>query len=396
MKKMRKILSNILLAVVSVFFALVLLEIFANVYLLRWADEEKFIRYASLRQLQKRKLSNKPKYSPHRYLGYYPTPNYVRGKNRHNSLGYRGEEIHIPKPDGQFRIACLGGSTTYTGKIEDYKMSYPYLLEKYLRGKGYKNVDVVNAGAASWSSWESLINFELRVLDLDPDMIIVYHGINDIHPRLVWPPGAYQGDNSGHRAPNQVGISMPSIFEYSTLLRILMINAGITISHAALERTLDKSPETYYGFLFRIQKLRGVYPQGIFKEISAEEMLKTNKPVFFERNIRNIAAIAKNLGIKVILSSFAYSPLFSEYPRISSWEYVSAYAENNHLLEELAEEMDVHFFDFASKFPTEKRYYTDGRHVSEEGVQLKAELFGNFLIEKRLLTSAEKKAGTTP
>lgn len=393
MNKIQKILSNIFLAVLSTLFTFAFLEVLANVYLFRLVNENSFIRYASLHQLQKRTIANNPRYAPHRYLGYYPTPNYVKGKNRHNSLGYRGEEIKIPKPDAQFRIVCLGGSTTYTGKIEDYKKSYPDLLENYLKGKGYRNVEVVNAGVSGWRSWESLINLELRVLDLDPDMIIVYHGINDIQARFIWPPEAYRGDNSGYLAPNLTGIFMPSVFEYSTLLRILMIRTGMTNSHAAFETIIGRHSATYYGSLFREQWSRGIYPKGIFIEISATTMLERNRPVYFERNMRNMIVIADNRGIEVVLSSFAYSPLFDQ-SRVSSQEYVSAHAEHKQLVEELAEQMDVHFFDFASKFPTDKRYYTDGRHVNEEGAQLKAELFGDFLIEKQLLASADVKAAT--
>ena len=51
-------------------------------------------------------------------------------------MGYRGEEIDIPQPDEEFRIVCLGGTTAYTGKVDDYKMSYPYLLGKNLEPKG--------------------------------------------------------------------------------------------------------------------------------------------------------------------------------------------------------------------------------------------------------------------
>ena len=389
MKKIQGILSNILLAVLATFLSFAFLEVIVDVYLLRFADEDIFVRYASLNQLQEREISNKPKYSPHRYLGYYPTPNYVKGKNRHNSLGYRGEEIRIPKPAGQFRIVTLGGSTTYTGNVDDYKKSYPYLLEKYLRRKGQRNVTVVNAGADAWSSWESLINFELRVLDLDPDMIIVYHGLNDIHSRIVWPPEAYRGDNSGRRAPNQTVSVMPSIFEHSTLLRIAMIETGISISPVTFERTIDRHPDTYLGALFAKQKSKGVYPTGIFREKSVRKILERNGPIYFDRNIRNIVTIAKSRGIKVVLSSFSYSPLFSELPRVSSQEYISAYEESNQLLEEIAGEMDVYFFDFASKFPTAKQWYTDGRHVNEDGAQLKAELFGAFLMEKQLLGGAE-------
>ena len=391
MKKTQEILANIFLVLITTSVTLVLLEIIANVYLLHLADEHRFIRYASLEQLQNSKISNAPRYTPHRYIGYYPTPDYIKGKDRHNSLGYRGDEISIPKPAGEFRIVCLGGSTTYTSEVNDYRKSYPYLLEEYLHEQGYSNVTVVNAGAGSWSSWESLINFELRVLDLDPDMIIVYHGINDISPRFVWPPEAYRGDNSGARAPNQTAIFMPSIFEYSTLLRIIMINMGITNSHAAFETTIDRRPATYFGTLFNQQKTAGIYPAGVFRETSGREMLASNQAGYFKRNIRNIVAIAKDRGITVVLSSFAYSPLFTDQAKVASEEYISAYEENNQMLAATAADMDEHFFDFASKFPTEKRWYTDGRHVNEEGAQLKARLFGDFLIANRLLTSQDNE-----
>ena len=385
MEKIEKALLNIFVAVLATLVTFILLEVLANMYLLHFADEHRFIRYASLEQLQNSKISNLPRYSPHRYIGFYPTPGYIKGKDRHNTLGYRGDEISIPKPDGEFRIACLGGSTTYTSDVKDYRKSYPYLLGEYLKTKGYSNVTVVNAGAGSWSSWESLINFELRVLDLDPDMIIVYHGINDISPRFVWPPEAYRGDNSGARAPNQTAIFMPGIFEYSTLLRIAMINMGIINSHAAFETTIDRRPATYFGTLFNKQKIKGVYPEGIFQEASASEILARNKTEYFERNIRNIVAIAKDRGITAVLSSFAYSPLFTDQPKVASAEYIAAYRENNRLLQALATDTGQHFFDFADIFPTEKRWYTDGRHVTEEGAQLKAGLFGDFLINQQLL-----------
>jgi lysophospholipase L1-like esterase len=385
MNKIHEILVNTFLVIIATLVTFAILEAAANVYLLHFADEKRFIRYASLKQLQNSDISNHPRYSPHRYIGFYPTPNYIKGKDRHNSLGYRGDEISIPKPAGQFRIACLGGSTTYTSDVKDYRQSYPYLLEEYLRAQGHVDVTVVNAGAGSWSSWESLINFQLRVLDLDPDLIIVYHGINDISPRFVWPPQAYRGDNSGARAPNQTAIFMPGIFEYSTLLRIAMISTGLINSHASFETTIDRRPETYFGTLFNKQKIRGAYPEGIFNEVSAIDILETNKPDYFERNIQSIVAIAKTHGIEVVLSSFAYSPLFTDQPKVSSSEYIAAYEENNRLLAAVATNTDQHFFDFASKFPTGKRWYTDGRHVNEAGARLKAELFGNFLIGAQLL-----------
>jgi len=200
MKRLNNFAVNLWVIVFSCVITFSIVEIAARVYLEKYTSLQKFQKYASVNQLKKRDLKKRKDF--HRYLEYYPKPNWSRGKNKHNSLGYRGDEIDIPKPKGEFRIVCMGGSTTYTGKVEDYTLAYPALLEKELRAKGYDNVKVINSGIDGWSSYESLINFELRVLDLEPDMIIIYHATNDIHPRFVWPPEAYKGDNSGARAYN--------------------------------------------------------------------------------------------------------------------------------------------------------------------------------------------------
>ena len=283
-----------------------------------------------------------------------------------------------------YRIACIGGSTTYTSQVDDYTLSYPSLLGELLRAGGADNVEVINAGSASWTTWESLVNFQFRLLDLDPDLIIVYHAINDIHARMVWPPEAYRGDNSGRRGPVGSGIFMPGLAEHSTLLRILMIRAGMTTSHADLEHTVDKGPPSYRGVEFWIQKANGTYPDGIFEEVDARTMLETNRPIYFERNLRNLITLAKDHGVDVVLSSFAYSPHFADQHRFSSEEYQAALEETNQLLATLAEDTKVHFLDFAAVFPKDKRYFTDGRHVNKEGARLKAELFARYLRDNNL------------
>lgn len=366
---------------------LLLLEASARIYLWHFADPDIFRSYASLHQLSARSQQSDqlPRYSPHRYLGFYPTPDYRSGENRHNRLGYRGDEIVQPKPEGLFRIVCLGGSTTYTSDLEDHRLSYPSLLQRELAARGHPRVEVINAGAENWSSWESLINFELRVLDLEPDLVILYQAVNDVHPRLVWPPAAYRGDNSGSRSPAVSALFMPGVWEYSTVVRMVLVRAGWTASHASLEAALDRRPDTYHGERFRKQLREGRYPQGIFAEVSAAQMLRTNDPRYYRRNVENLVAIARAGGVRVVLATFAFSPSFTRQPRASSPEYVSALEETNRILREIARETGAHLFDFATLFPRERQYYTDGRHVTESGARLKAELFARYLTDEALI-----------
>jgi lysophospholipase L1-like esterase len=385
---------KILLAVGSVVFALVVCELAARFAVVHLADDWQFLRYASAGQLEARfgrsdpEITNPPylaAYSLHPYLGYAPTPNYRHGKNRHNSLGFRGDEILIPKPEGEFRIACLGGSTTYSITVDDWHLAYPALLEQELQVAGYRSIRVINAGAAGWTSFESLANLTGRVLDLDPDLIIVYHGINDIHTRLVWPPESYRGDNTGSVAPVAATQHEPAWYESSTIVRGLLIRAGKILPPSSFQRTISMHASTWYADLFQKQWMDGTYPDGIFRDVSVSRMLATNPPTYFRRNLRDIVAVAEANDASVVLATFAFSPLFEQYPRVASAEYIHAYDEMNQVVREVADETGARLFDFASQFPIAEEYYTDGRHLTEEGQRLKAHLFEEFLVESGLL-----------
>ena len=182
---------------------------------------------------------------------------------------------------------------------------------------------------------------------------------------------------------------MPNIIEYSTVIRIFLIKAGIIRPHVALERTVNKHPETYYGDDFLKQKLHKKYPEGIFEKISAKQMLMTNKQKYFKRNMENIVVIAKHRGIKTIIATFAYSSLFNNKPRVSSEEYISTFDEMNKTLRTIATETGVNLFDYANIFPKDKKYYIDGRHVTIEGARLQAKLFAQYIIKENLIPRRE-------
>jgi len=389
MSRIKLILINLLVLVCILLALFVVLEVGSRVWLDWFASDAAFHKYASLCQLEARNaLAPNPafRYSPHRYLGYYPTPNYRDGANRHNALGYRGAEVTQPKPPGEFRIVCMGGSTTYTALVTSYKYAYPTLLQKDLRQRGYSNVTVVNAGAEAWTSYETLINFELRVLDLDPDMIIIYHGTNDVLARFLYPPSAYKGDNSGYRGPNVSQVVMPNILEYSMLLRILGIRMNYILPHAYLARTLVKPLPTDVMPLWAHQVVNGTYPSGIFKKMSAREILERNPPIYFQRNLENIIAIAQAHRIKTVLATFAYSPQFTKSPFATAKDYVWTYKQSNDVLKHLARtNHDVFLFDYAAEFPPDKKYWGDELHVNYDGAELKANLFADYLQDADLV-----------
>ncbi len=97
---------------------------------------------------------------------------------RINNYGFRDLDIIMPKPEGTFRILCIGASTTEEGIVND--LTYPALLETLLNmGFDDKVVDVVNCGVSGMNA----MKHRARVPDylaLEPDMLVIYNAVNDI------------------------------------------------------------------------------------------------------------------------------------------------------------------------------------------------------------------------
>lgn len=383
----RSWLAGPLLLAATTALLLVVAEVGARIWLTRFADIEQFRTYASLSQHQDRQEATGEsfsKYVPHNYIGYVGAPDFKRGKNRHNSLGYRGDPIAQPKPEGEFRIVCLGGSTTYTAALEDHTLSYPSLLQAELQAGGYPYVRVVNAGAEGYSSYESLLTFQLRVLDLEPDMIIVYHAVNDIIMRITWPGSAYRGDNSGALVHSPGLHRRVPLLQRSTALRILMIRLGMAKSPVRLDSTLVKFAPTSYAWRFIRQYHAGRYPSGIFSKVPLSQMLEANPPVYFERNLTHLLVSARHWGVQPVLATFAYSKKLED-DAMSSEEFAAGIDEMNRIIIELGREFEVPVFDFAAVFPDDPELYFGAVHVNHQGVREKARLFAGFLIESDLL-----------
>jgi lysophospholipase L1-like esterase len=364
-KSFRKAIS---LAFICVFIPLLLCEVGSRVWLNSFATPEQRLRYGLYSEISPGEFS----WTRHHYLNYYPTPNYKLGLTSHNSLGYRNKEISLHKAQGLYRIVVLGGSTAYTLMVEDNEKTFTEQLEKVLKNTyGYENVEVINAAVGGYDSWESLINLEFRVLDIEPDMVIVYQGADDVHARLV-SPEAYVGDNSGRRKKWE--IPAIKLYEHSCFLRIISRLLGYTqpinINFFVMAPTYEGACSVNYD-----QKS---------SDTMANELLRKNPPVYFRRNLLNMAAIAKIHNVELVFATWTYSPYFGEYE--STPHYQQGFSDNNKVLKEVADSQNIPFFDFAKVMSNERRYWADGRHVNEEGALLKAELFAEFIHRSGLIS----------
>jgi lysophospholipase L1-like esterase len=144
-------------------------EIFARFWVKRYTPE----RLAQLTT----ESTVRGRFACYPYLPYVLNPNFPG----HNSLGFRGGEFTEKKPAGVRRIACIGASTTYGGQ-QDATDSYPANLEKLFAANAPSGGkwEVINAGILGEMAHEILINLELRVLPLDPDVVVILPSRNEV------------------------------------------------------------------------------------------------------------------------------------------------------------------------------------------------------------------------
>lgn len=358
--------SEITLVLFSTFLTFLLLEIAARVWLNYLATPDQYDRYVLFTDLDASEYA----FAPHPYLSYYPNPNYAKGQTSHNSLGYRSDEFPLEKPDGVYRIVALGGSSTYDVSIEDNDDIFTAQLEKLLKEEyGYENVQVINAGVPGYNSWEILVNLEFRVLDLDPDLVIIYEGTNDVHARMV-EPSAYRGDDLGRRQAWQV----PSVawWEHSALLRI--VSRALNMTRQVSIDDFVSAP-TYVSWPFESRLVED--------NLDPAQVLKENPPIYFRRNLENMIAIAEAQDVQILFSTWAHSPYLNDYA--SKGYYRDGFKENNDVVKAVATDRNIPVFDFAAVMPQEAIYWADGRHVNEAGALIKARLFAQYIDDHGLI-----------
>lgn len=109
-----------------------------------------------------------------------------------NSNGFRASEITKQKPDKISRIFLTGGSVVFQGHTNESTISA--FLQKRIQEKNpLKKFEVINAGVSEFISDQEFLLIATKLIDFEPDIIIVFDGFNDFmipkstEPRIGYP-----------------------------------------------------------------------------------------------------------------------------------------------------------------------------------------------------------------
>jgi peptidoglycan/LPS O-acetylase OafA/YrhL/lysophospholipase L1-like esterase len=122
---------------------------------------------------------------PEGKLPYLPAPNarsrFFDADIRINNFGFRGPDITADKGD-RYRIFVIGESPTFGTMMKPGEQAWPQLLgERLARSLACaRPIEVVNAGVVGYGLGDSLERLRRFILPLRPDMVVAYHGWNDL------------------------------------------------------------------------------------------------------------------------------------------------------------------------------------------------------------------------
>lgn len=173
---MRRFAARILLLSVSMVVALLLAEGAVRTYLLanrRLADRLKEFDILSVNIV------------PQGDNGFAQRPNstfhFPNGKvATSNDQGFRGPDVAVPKPPGAFRVLLFGGSTTHGWGVRNDETIDHYMRAAFADHFPEIRVEIVNLAFDGYDSYQAFERLRYQGLALDPDLIIVNTGINDV------------------------------------------------------------------------------------------------------------------------------------------------------------------------------------------------------------------------
>lgn len=160
--------------------------------------------------------------------------------HRINSEGFRDSDFAKNKSPGEFRVITMGDSCTFGDGVADWE-TFANVLEKNLAlAMPDKKVTIINAGVPGYTSYQVLTYLQEDLLQLKPDVVTVYVGLNDNVPATNSVPDA-------NRRPK--GTFLYSTFRAARTFRFVQALEYLVAKHVRpIRQKVESTEEGHHTF----------------------------------------------------------------------------------------------------------------------------------------------------
>ena len=281
-----------------------------------------------------------------------------------NNLGFRGADIVSNKPEDEYRIFLIGGSTVECLILDDQDSLDAVVQSALQQMIGDKiSIRVYNAGVSGNRSDDHIAMLTQRIIHLEPDFIVVFAGINDLRAAIA-----------GH---DYLHLTMPArapwklVAAQSQLGRLAYyILKGYTPRRIANNQ---EPIETAYRL--------GVEAQRLAPEATSPPQTNIGA---YGNNLKTLAGIAHGHAIPMIFMTQQTTWNSILDPGAGKWHWLlrvgdlrfseesmdAALELMNDMMRQVAETNKIAVYDLAEDMPKSSEYFYDDVHFNTKGAAL--------------------------
>lgn len=295
-----------------------------------------------------------------------------------NNLGFRGDSIILPKPKDEYRIFIVGGSTTENLFIDDAWGLERKIQEALQVSATSRNIKVYNAGKSGDGSPDHLAMLGHRITHLQPDLVILFPGINDLN-RLF---GGY----------DYLHFPKPGVLEKgSSWQGFKFFLSNFQIVRRLINILNPEKPNARTSIFLKTN-----YEDKV-KEVMAlplKEGLPEADFGFFKRNILSFVGILKAQKIDILLmtQTHTWGDISDEFLKTNHWmmgvgdvrypeaKLAESIGQINEMLHNISDQEEIALLDLEKEIPKTSAYFYDDCHFNKGGIRKSAELISAAIL----------------
>jgi lysophospholipase L1-like esterase len=300
-----------------------------------------------------------------------------------NNLGFRGDSLISPKPNDEYRIFLVGGSTTENLFIDDAIGFERQIQEKLQAEIPSKTFKVYNAGKSGDASPDHLAMLGQRLVHLKPDLIILFPGINDLN-RLA------AGYDYLHFPVKSTEVER----NWKVDLKFFLSNFQLI---RRLINVMNPEEESARKAIFLTTNYKDKVAE--VQNLPLESSLPDFDISIYERNTQSFIGICKSQNIDLLILTQTFTWNSVEKNNLSNFHWMvgigdKRYPEDllarrltemNQSIIDLAKKNSVDLLDLEKLIPKTNAYFYDDCHFNKGGISYSTDLIST-VIQKTYFT----------